>query len=620
MAENVRAPQSTPPPAPLAIGLLGLAAVAYVLVPVVALFARVDWARLPVTLRDPATRDMLRLTLGAAVSSTLVAGALGLGLALWLHHLHHRAAKAVLRLLVYLPLALPPVVGGLALTAAFGRRGLLSPVLDALGAKLAFAFPGVVAAHVFVALPFVVVAIDQALRQLDPEVAASARGLGMRPWRVLRHITLPAIAPAIVTGAALAFARSLGEFGTTITFAGSMPGVTRTMPLGIYLARESSVEDAYALATLLIGLAVLSLLGAGLPSWWARRRVAHVPRTLGTLDVDRLRALTAPADGGCDIQVGETTVPRDQVTAVVGPNGSGKSTLLGVIAGRLHSDVLPVYRAGTDVSGARPHERGIVLLTQRPGLPPAATVERALTMVTGDTARTRALLSAAGLQSLADAPVPHLSGGQAAQVALLRALATRPQVFLLDEPLAAVDTQAASRWRQLLAVAASDRTTLLVTHNPLDVATLAGYIVALEDGAVRASGPATEMLAVPPTDYLAELAGLNVLRGAGSGSIVFTPADVRVSLRDSAGATPVPRLEAVAGTPGLAGTVDAVDAASGGGAFTRHGAGVMAIVRINTDFGPLRAALPADEVSAFAPGTAVYARVDTQSLRKFREN
>ena len=169
---------------------------------------------------------------------------LGTGLAVWMQQLGRGGLAA--RLLVFLPLAMPPVVGGLALTAAIGRRGLLGPWLEAMDLHFAFAFPGVVVAQMFVSLPFVVVAIDSALRQIDGEVLASARGIGMSPGRVLWKVTLPLVAPSIATGAGLAFARSLGEFGTTLTFAGSMPGVTRTVPLGIYLEREVDTEAAYA--------------------------------------------------------------------------------------------------------------------------------------------------------------------------------------------------------------------------------------------------------------------------------------------------------------------------------------------------------------------------------------
>ena len=194
---------------PLLIGLIGLIAVATIIVPVAALGLRVPWDRIGDYLARDEIRDMLLISVAAAFQSMILALVLGLGLALWVQQLGR--GSAVVRLLVYLPLAMPPVVGGLALTAAFGRKGYLAPLLDALGIHFAFAFPGVVMAQTFVALPFVVVAVDSALRQLDQEILASARGVGLGRWEILGKITLPSIAPALATGAGLAFARSLGE-------------------------------------------------------------------------------------------------------------------------------------------------------------------------------------------------------------------------------------------------------------------------------------------------------------------------------------------------------------------------------------------------------------------------
>lgn len=498
--------------APAAFAVLGIAAALYILVPVVALATRVPWGTLGEHLGTEETWELLRITLSAAALATVITTFLGTGLALWVQDLG-RASGAV-RLLVYLPLAMPPVVGGLALTAAVGRRGLLAPLLDALGLQFAFAFSGVVVAHIFVALPFVVVSVDSALRQLDQEIVASARGVGLGPWRVLGTIVLPAIAPSIFTGAALAFARSLGEFGTTITFAGSMPGITRTMPLGIYLAREDGPEDAYALSALLILLAIASLALAGLPGLF-RRRHATRAHDVGEMDVATLRELTAPAGGGAPVTVTSagvtTTFPANTISSVIGVNGSGKTTLMHLIAGRLTGATVSV--GGRDLEGVPAHRRGIVLLTQRPGLPRTSTVAGAITMVTRDKERTAALLDAAGLTDLATVRVPDLSGGQAAQVAMVRALASRPAVLILDEPLAAVDVAAAARWRRFLHAAAGDRTTLIVTHNALDIAGLSTYAALLESGRVIAAGPTEDLLAAPPNKCVADIAGWNLLTG-----------------------------------------------------------------------------------------------------------
>ena len=495
------APQSIRPKAPLLIGLIGLIAVATIIVPVAALGLRVPWARIGDYLGREEIRDMLLISVAAAFQSMLLALVLGLGLALWVQQLGR--GSTIIRLFVYLPLAMPPVVGGLALTAALGRKGYLAPLLDALGIHLAFAFPGVVVAQTFVALPFVVVAVDSALRQLDQELLASARGVGLGRWEILGKITLPSIAPAVATGAALAFARSLGEFGTTLTFAGSQPGVTRTMPLGIYLEREVDADGAYVLSALLIGLALVCLALAGLPAL-RRRRYQPQARQLHSLDVDKLRELTQPMNAqAVSVTVdGERTAlsPR-AITAVVGPNGSGKTTFMGRIAGRL---------SGGEVS---PDATGIVLLTQRPGLPPRSTAQQAVAMVTRDRTRAQELLAAAGLHELADVPVTALSGGQAAHVALVRALAARPAVLILDEPLAAVDVKSAERWRHFLHATREDRTTLLVTHNALDIANLAQDMLVMEAGQVRAHGATARLLDAPPTGFVAALAGLNRLEG-----------------------------------------------------------------------------------------------------------
>lgn len=495
------------PRVPWPVIAAGTLAAIYILAPVLALGLRVPWGQLSDTLSSPTTHDLLRVSLSAAALSTLLSTFLGTCLALWLQQL--RRASHLVRLVVYLPLAMPPVVGGLALTALLGRRGLLGPVLEQAGLHISFAFPGVVAAHLFVTLPFVVVAVDSALRQLDPEVVASARGVGLSPSTILRHIILPAILPAVFTGGALAFARSLGEFGTTITFAGSLPGSTRTMPSGIYLEREVSADKAYALSAVLIGIAILTLTAAGMPLLLRRRREQAV-RALQPMDPNALRAATAPLTPPHDLSVtvGDTTTTfrGGRVTAVVGPNGAGKTTLMRFTSGRLQ--------------GAQTNTERVIMLSQNPGLPPTATVAQALTMVTNDPRRTEELLKAAGLQELVH--VSELSGGQAAQVALLRALAARPEVLVADEPFAAMDVESAARWRHLLRISAADRTTVIVTHSCVDLTTLADDVAVMEAGEVTSQGPADRLLEQPTTRFMAELAGVNVLRGSIRGD-AFAP-------------------------------------------------------------------------------------------------
>nr|WP_256478083.1 ATP-binding cassette domain-containing protein [Corynebacterium stercoris] len=549
-------------------------ALALIVLPIVALGVRVPWPDLGDILAAPETRELLRVTLGSAVLATIIAVALGTPLALWMRNLRKGAALA--RLLVLLPLALPPVVAGLALSAFIGRRGIAAPLLDDLNWQFAFAFPGVVAAHVFIALPFVVITLDAALRQLDPEITDSAAAVGISPGTATRRIVLPAIAPALVTAAGLAFARSLGEFGTTLTFAGSMPGVTRTMPLGIYLAREIDQSVAYGLSAILVGLAVLTLAAAALPTLIPRRTPPQRARATGAADIEALRRLTLPDGAPEPVRIGNCVFPAGATTALIGPNGAGKTTLVGRIAGRLTSDAdVAVGNARYDGPGANPvpaHRRGVVLLTQNPGLPPTTTARGAIAMVTGDAARAAELLAAAGLAELADVPVGALSGGQASQVSLLRALAARPRVLLLDEPFAAIDVASARQWRHLLRATAADRTTVLVTHNALDIATLADHVAVMERGEVVSLTPTAGAFARPATGFAARLVGVNRVTGTATDDATLASPAGNIA---GTAATPIaPGTPAVAVFPpaaaalggDLRATVSAVDIAPTGDA------------------------------------------------------
>lgn len=502
--DTLRAARTHAPPAVAALAAVALFLLA---APIIALGARVPWGELGSIAQTPQTRELLRVTLASSLIATAISLALGTPLALWMRHARFGAQLA--RLLVLLPLAMPPVVAGMALSAFIGRRGLAAPLLDALGWQFAFAFPGVVAAHVFITLPFVVITLDAALRQLDREVTDSAASVGIPPGVVTRRVVIPAIAPALATAAGLAFARSLGEFGTTLTFAGSMPGVTRTMPLGIYLEREIDQRAAYGLSAILVGIAVAALAVSLMPAIAARRRRPRTkPRAAGPVDAAELRHLTRPAAPAEPIRIGDTVFPAHATTALIGPNGAGKSTLLGRVAGRLRADA-PVALGDRvlDAPGARPvppHRRGVVLLTQNPGLPPTTTALGAVSMVCGKP-RAAELLRAAGLSQLAGVPVTALSGGQAAQVALVRALAARPGALLLDEPLAPLDTTSAHQWRALLAAAAKDRTTVMITHNREDVAAMCAHTAVMERGEVVALRPTAAEAADPSTAFSAHL-------------------------------------------------------------------------------------------------------------------
>ena len=241
------------------IAALGMA---LILVPVVAMAGRVEWAEFIALITSPSSLAALGLSLRTAIASALICILLGVPMALWFARSRSRAV-GILRIAVLLPLVLPPVVGGIALLAAFGRRGVLGPLLEGAGIQIAFTTTAVVLAQTFVAMPFLVLSVEGAMRTVGTRPAAIAASLGAAPSTVLWRVTLPAIAPAIVAGAVLAFARALGEFGATLAFAGSLEGVTRTLPLEIYLQRESDPAAAIALSMLLVLIAIAVMAGTG---------------------------------------------------------------------------------------------------------------------------------------------------------------------------------------------------------------------------------------------------------------------------------------------------------------------------------------------------------------------
>ena len=242
--------------APAALGFC------FLLVPLLALLVRAPWRGLAGLLTDPAARTALRLSLECATAATAISIVLGVPLA-WVLARARFPGQAWLRALVTVPLVLPPVVGGLALLLAFGRRGILGQYLESwFGVTLPFSTAGVVVAETFVAMPFLVVTVEGALRSADRELEEAAATLGAGRLTVFVRVTLPLVAPSLLAGAVLCWARALGEFGATITFAGNNPGTTQTMPLAIYNALQTDPEPAIALSLvlLLVAVAVLALL------------------------------------------------------------------------------------------------------------------------------------------------------------------------------------------------------------------------------------------------------------------------------------------------------------------------------------------------------------------------
>ena len=244
---------------PVLLAVPALLAVAFLLLPLAGLLVRAPWGDAATVLGRRDTGLALRLSLVTATASMVVALVLGVPLA-WLLARPGWRWASLLRALITVPLVLPPVVGGVALFTVLGRSGLLGRPLYAL---TGFAFPftpyAVVLAQVFVALPYLVLAVEGALRASDRRYEEAAATLGARPMTTFRRVTLPLVAPGIAAGAVLAWARALGEFGATITFAGNFPGTTQTMPLAVYLALETDPDAALLLSVLLLAVSVAVL-------------------------------------------------------------------------------------------------------------------------------------------------------------------------------------------------------------------------------------------------------------------------------------------------------------------------------------------------------------------------
>jgi molybdate transport system permease protein len=251
-----RLKQGRAPIALLAPSLLGLA---FLTLPVIGLLIRTPWRNLSGELAGTDTWTALRLSLECATAATGVSLVLGVPLA-WLLARTELPGRGLARALVAVPLVLPPVVGGMALLLMFGRDGVLGMYLDRwFGITLPFTTPGVIVAETFVALPFLVITVEGALHGLDPAIEEAAATSGADRWQIFRWITLPNLLPAIGAGAVLAWARAIGEFGATITFAGDFPGTTQTMPLAVYLAFQTDPQSAIVLSLVLLAVSITLL-------------------------------------------------------------------------------------------------------------------------------------------------------------------------------------------------------------------------------------------------------------------------------------------------------------------------------------------------------------------------
>lgn len=549
------------PPWMLIVAVLGGA---FVILPLVAMSTRVNWAEFVPLVTSESSLAALLLSLRTSAVATALCIVLGTPMALALARTSFPGQR-ILRSLVLLPLVLPPVVGGIALLATFGRRGLLGQHFEVLGIQIAFSTTAVVLAQTFVALPFLVLSLEGALRTVGTRYEAIAATLGATPTTVLGRVTLPLMLPALVSGAVLSFARALGEFGATLTFAGSLQGVTRTLPLEIYLQRETDPDAAVALSLVLVVVAVLVVglahraaepgprrgRASGRRDAPAARRGGAVARDPGPVaEAVSSRLVDAPAlslaatiaargvDIGLELRPGETL-------AVLGPNGAGKSSLLGVVSGLVRPDSGRATLGGEqlfELDTAAPtrwtpaHRREVALLAQDALLFPHLS---ALDNVAfgprssgagrkAAAARASAWLAEVEAGDLASSRPGELSGGQAQRVALARALAAEPRLLMLDEPLAALDVTVTPMLRRMLRRVLEHRTAIIVTHEVLDALTLADRVIVMNAGVIVEQGPTREVLERPRHPFTADIAGLSLLTGVRTRRGLRTPDEVEV--------------------------------------------------------------------------------------------
>ena len=508
------------------IALPAACAVLFLLVPFIALLIRIDWVQFPHLFSQALSSQALALSLRTCIASTLACIIVGLPLALVCARARDTWWSRVLRSMITLPMVLPPVVAGLALLITWGRRGLIGTYLQIFGINIAFTTVAVVMAQTFVSLPFFVSSLEGALRTRGFNEERVASGLGASPSRTLWSVTLPLMIPALVSSTALAFSRALGEFGATITFAGSLAGVTRTLPLEIYLQREESTDMALMLSVILVFVALVLVGGASAFSqWWYSRLLsgtsadeAKVP-TASRLATEPSHGL-GNKDGEAHGQLPRVPVPGVRiagtlperhinvdltcqggvVTALMGHNGAGKSTLLSVLSGALDAPQMTCTWQWPDgISGRQPK---IAVLEQKPVLFPhmslLANVAFPLRCAGISPAeaevRAREALESVGLAGLEQRRPAQVSGGQAQRTALARALVVDPEVLLLDEPMAALDVEAARGLRELIAQRFLGRTVIMVTHQIEDAAALDAHIIVLKGGRLLREGLWRELI------------------------------------------------------------------------------------------------------------------------------
>ncbi|MEE6265200.1 MULTISPECIES: ABC transporter permease [Streptomyces] len=541
---------------PAALAVPALLAVAFLLMPLLGILARTSWGDLGTHLTSPGVLEALRLSLLVSCWALGLSLLLGVPLA-WLLARVDFPGKVLIRSLVLLPMVLPPTVGGVALLLGFGRRGLIGPWLEnTFGIVLPFHTSGAVIAATFVAMPFLVISLEGTLAGLRPSYEETAASLGASPVRVFCTVTLPMVAPGLAAGAALTWARALGEFGATITFAGNLPGTTQTLPLQVYLLLQDSPEAATSVSLLLlvIAMAVLVCLRGRWTGGPADRAARAGRRTASADGVPAGPDGTGPqpADGSAGDGRRESSVPvpspaerwplHADVTgftelslradpgttiAVVGPNGAGKTTLLRALLGLTPRARAALQLGESDVTALPPHRRGVAWVPQDGALFPhlsalanTAYGLRAQGVSRGEARRTaQQWLDRLGVGPLSHRRPAQLSGGQAQRVALARALAARPRLLLLDEPLAALDQTTRAHVRHTLRghLAGFGGVCLIVTHDPVEAVSLADRVLVLDGGRALQDAPPAEVTRQPRSPWVARMLGRNAWPGTAAG-------------------------------------------------------------------------------------------------------
>ena len=235
-------------------------AVVFFLIPLFGLLVRTPWSELGSLLASEVVVDALVLSLVASVAAVVLSALFGVPLAWLLARVSFRG-RAFVRGLVLLPLVLPPIVGGTALLFALGRRGVIGePLYEATGLVLPFSIWGVIIAVTFVSMPFLIVTVEAAVRNLDPRYEFAAASLGASRWTVFRRVTMPMIGPSLVAGFVLTWARAIGEFGATVAFAGNLQGVTQTLPLAVFVTLETDRDTAIAISLVLVAVSLTVLI------------------------------------------------------------------------------------------------------------------------------------------------------------------------------------------------------------------------------------------------------------------------------------------------------------------------------------------------------------------------